>query len=116
MHIFIIILVWLAIFLLYFLTEFMISFFFTYKISNVAKEKYTAAAFTGATSTFFFMFSTLLAAYLSKGHFVDYYFFSNSLLFIVWTALGLTVGNFTGTVLIPKFNKLINKFKERRIK
>jgi len=83
MHIFITIIIWLSIFALYFLTEFMISFFFTYKIANVAKEKYTAAAFTGATSTFFFMFSTLLAAYLSKGNFVNNYFFSSSILFII---------------------------------
>ena len=108
-------LVWIVVFFVYFLIEFIISLFFTYKISFVSKEDYNRAAMAGATSTFLFMFSTLIAAYLSsQSSFIKEWFFNSPLLFLFWTTTSLTIGNFTATMLIPKINKIISKRKKKK--
>jgi len=108
-------LVWIVVFFVYFLIEFIISLFFTYKISFVSKDDYNKAAIAGATSTFLFMFSTLIAAYLSsQSNFINKWFFSSPLLFLFWTTTSLTIGNFTATMLIPRINKIILKRKKKK--
>ncbi len=110
-------LVWIGVFFIYFTIEFVIAIFFTYKIAFVSKDNYTNAAFCGATSTFLFMFSTLVAAYVSsKTGFLDDWFFGSALLFLFWTTSSLTTGNFIATLLIPKINKLILKRKNKNKK
>lgn len=103
-------LVWFGVFLIYFLVEFFVSLLFTYKISFVSKDDFQKAAIFGSISTFLFMFSTLNAAYFaSQTSFIDDWFFSSSLLFLFWTTVSLTIGNFFATILVPKINKLIEK-------
>lgn len=110
-----IVLVWFLIFLIYFAIEFVISLFFTYKISFVSKNDYNKAAVAGATSTFLFMFSTLIAAYVTNQQgFIDEWFFCSALLFLFWTTSSLTIGNFCATLLIPHINKKIEKRKQEK--
>ena len=115
-------LIWIAVFFIYFIIEFVISMLFTYKIAFVSKDNYNKAAFFGATSTFLFMFSTLIAAYvMNQSTFIDNWFFSSPLLFLFWTTISLTIGNFCATIIIPKINKILlnrknsNKEKESEI-
>lgn len=113
-------LIWLTVFTCYFIVEFVINIFFTYKIKHVSSGEYTKAAWAGAVSTFLFIFSTLLAAILGIS-LIDgvtefsHAFFDSKLLFIVWTTLGLTVGNFMATISIGHFErKREEKNKEKK--
>lgn len=108
--------VWIGLFLLYFSVEFVISIFFTFKIKHVAESEYTKAAFTGSMSTFLFMFSTLLAAWMASTTFADDYFFNSVILMLFWTTLSLALGNFLATISIPKMQKIFNRNKKSKEK
>lgn len=121
MDIFYGILIWILVFIAYFLVEFVINLFFTYKIKHVTEGDYKKAAMAGSVSTFLFMFSTLIAAVLGTAlvggiHSEELFsnvFLDSKLVFIIWTTLGLAIGNFCATISIPVIEK---KLKNRKNK
>lgn len=121
MDIFYGILIWVGVFIAYFLVEFIINLFFTYKIKHVTEGDYNKAAIAGSISTFLFMFSTLIAAVLGtslvggehSGELFSRVFADSKILIIIWTTLGLAVGNFCATISIPVIEKKIKKNKEK---
>ena len=110
---FIIFLVWLLVFVAYFIVEFIINLFFTYKIKHVSDGDYKRAAITGSISTFLFMFSTLLAA-TATSDFINNFFFDMTILFLFWTVLAISFGNFWATMLIPKIEKILEKRRNNK--
>ncbi len=121
MDILISVMIWLGIFTVYFLVEFVINLFFTYKIKHVGNGDYKLAAMAGSISTFLFMFSTLLAAGLGTaliggnnvGTEFSKTFFDSKIVFIVWTTLALSIGNFFATISIPLLEKIFKKEEEK---
>ncbi|NQX83434.1 MAG: hypothetical protein HRS50_01810 [Mycoplasmataceae bacterium] len=120
MNIFLGLLGWIGIFLLYFIIEFIINLFFTYKISYVTKNDYNKAAITGAIATFLFMFSTLLAMLLSSNISLMSFLFMNNtssfeieiwmqIIYLLITTISFAIGNFAGTISIPKINKFLKR-------
>ncbi len=115
-------LIWIGVFALYFFVEYIINLFFTYKIKHVGSENYTKAAFAGSVSTFLFMFSTLLAALLgvtliggeNTGELFSSAFFDLKIVFIIWTTLALSIGNFCATISIPLIEKILKKRKKEK--
>ncbi|BDU67601.1 MAG: hypothetical protein TYPL_2540 [Candidatus Tyloplasma litorale] len=119
MNYFLGILTWIFVFVCYFSVEFIINIFFTYKIKYISKDDYKKAAFAGSTSTFLFMFSTLLAAILGS-NLVDgntkfsHYFLDKWVVFLFWTTFSLSMGNFWATLTIPILDRKFKKRKEKK--
>ena len=80
----------------YIAAELVISYFFNRKIEMIGKKEFNKAATMGAISTFLFLVSVLLGTLIgAAGGLEGVWLF----VYPIFTALGMTIGNYTATIL-----------------